>query len=308
MHGLPQCGSMQLPSIGTRRRVPQSRRADGPGSLYASTVPGPSQASLARALEAEIIPRLVLAHHQREEEPSGAAAPGGLVTGGIGSTDVDAFVRGVIAGDTTRELRIVEALRSSGASLDTLCMELLTPAARRLGDRWNADLCDFAQITIALWRLQQLLREFGPRFPTPIASRDSGLRALLVPAPGEEHTLGLAMVTEFFRRAGWRVSGNPPASIGELGQMAAADWFDVAGLAVSCETRLRLLAQSIGALRRASRNPDIRILVGGPLFVHRPELVALVGADATSTNARYAPAQAEQLLALLGPGRRSSIG
>ena len=307
MHGLPQGGSMQPPLEGARWPDPQSCRADAQRTLYASTAPGPTHASLARALEAEIIPRLVLAH-QREEGPSGAGVPAGLVMGRIGATDVDAFVRSVVAGDTAGDVRLVEALRSAGVSLETLCMELLTPAARRLGDLWSADLCDFAQITIALWRLQQLLREFGPRFPAAIASRDSGLRALLVPAPGEEHTLGLAMVTEFFRRAGWRVAGSPPASVDELRQMAGADWFDVAGMAISCNARLPLLTQSIRAIRRASRNPDIRILVGGPMFAQRPELVALAGADATSTDARYAPAQAEQLLALLRPGRRVSCG
>jgi MerR family transcriptional regulator, light-induced transcriptional regulator len=307
MHGLPQSGSMQLPVDGTPWQDQKSHGTEAQGALYASIAPDPPQASLARALEAEIIPRLVLAH-QREQRPSDAAVLRGLAMGRVGATDVEAFVESVLAGDTVSDAGLVGALRSTGASLESLCTELLTPAARRLGDLWNADLCDFAQITMALWRLQQLLREFGPQFPTEIASRNSGLRALLVPAPGEEHTLGLAMVTEFFRRAGWRVSGSPPASIDQLRQMASADWFDVAGLAISCETRLRLLAQSIRTLRRASRNPAIRVLVGGPLFAQRPELVALVGADATSTDARYAPAQAEQLLALLGPGRRTSSG
>ena len=305
MHGLPQSTWLQAPTDGTHWQEPPSRRPVGQSALRASIAPDPPQASLARALEAEIIPRLVLAH-QRERGPGGAAVPPALVICRVAVGDVEAFVNSVLAGDTAGEVRLVELLRSTGASLETLCTELLTPAARRLGDLWNADLCDFAQVTLALWRLQQLLREFGPQFPMAIASRHNGLGALLVPVPGEEHTLGLAMVTEFFLRAGWRVAGSPPASIDALRQMAAADWFDIAGLGISCETRLRLLAQSIRALRQASRNPDIRVLVGGPVFARRPELVALVGADATSNDARYAPAQAEQLLALLG-GRRVSF-
>lgn len=300
MHGMPQSPSVQQLADGTHWQDPRPHRPDGQGKVHEANGVDLPQASLERTLEAEIIPRLVRAH-QRERWRA-AAAPG-LPAAGVSANHIEAFVRLVLAADSRGEIGIVEALRSNGASFDMLCEELLTPAARRLGDLWSADLCDFAQVTMGLWRLQQLLREFRPLFPSEIDSRDRGLRALLVPVPGEEHTLGLAMVTEFFLRAGWQVSGSPPASVDQLRQAVRADWFDVAGLAISCETRVRLLAQSIGALRQASRNPDIRVLVGGPLFVQRPELVAFVGADATATAARQAPAHAEQLLAT--PGRTS---
>ena len=40
-------------------------------------------------------------------------------------------------------------------------------------------------------------------------------------------------------------------------------------------------------------------MVGGPMILARPELVALVGADATAVDARQACVQAEHLLELL---------
>jgi methanogenic corrinoid protein MtbC1 len=39
-------------------------------------------------------------------------------------------------------------------------------------------------------------------------------------------------------------------------------------------------------------------MVGGPVFLDRPELAALVGADASAVDARQAALQAESLLAL----------
>ena len=59
----------------------------------------------------------------------------------------------------------------------------------------------------------------------------------------------------------------------------------------------------IRALRRASRNRAIGVLVGGPLFIDHPELVARVGADATAIDGGQAPIQAQNLLALLARRR-----
>jgi MerR family transcriptional regulator, light-induced transcriptional regulator len=68
---------------------------------------------------------------------------------------------------------------------------------------------------------------------------------------------------------------------------------------VSCEVQLDALVATIRLIRRASRNQAVGILVGGPIFVDRPEMVALVGADATAADGLQAPIQAENLLALI---------
>jgi hypothetical protein len=77
-------------------------------------------------------------------------------------------------------------------------------------------------------------------------------------------------------------------------------WFGVAGFSLSCDDHLSALAVLIRDIRRASRNPGIGILVGGPLFLDNPSLVTLVGADATASDGRQATLQAETMLALLG--------
>jgi MerR family transcriptional regulator, light-induced transcriptional regulator len=73
----------------------------------------------------------------------------------------------------------------------------------------------------------------------------------------------------------------------------------VVGLSVSCEVQLDALVSTIRLIRRASRNQAVGILVGGPVFVEHPEMVPLVGADATAVDGRQAPVQAENLLALI---------
>ena len=125
-----------------------------------------------------------------------------------------------------------------------------------------------------------------------------------MPVPGEQHSFGLRIVTDFFRYAGWEVWSEPDLRAdSDLVQLVRGEWFAVVGLSLSCETRLDAMTSGIRALRRASRNRALGILVGGPLFNSHPELVARVGADATAIDGGQAPIQAQNVLALLARRR-----
>jgi methanogenic corrinoid protein MtbC1 len=69
--------------------------------------------------------------------------------------------------------------------------------------------------------------------------------------------------------------------------------FDLFGMSASSDERLDQIAPMIMSVRKASRNRDITVMVGGRLFVERPELVAKVGADAMAADARQAVLGAE---------------
>ena len=72
---------------------------------------------------------------------------------------------------------------------------------------------------------------------------------------------------------------------------------------MGCETRLEGLTADIRAVRAASRNADVGVMVGGPMFVARPEYALLVGADATATDGRNAVREAELLVARIAERR-----
>jgi MerR family transcriptional regulator, light-induced transcriptional regulator len=251
-------------------------------------------ARLARTIELEVVPRLVLARGAAPTRSS--ARPRDAWT--PGPEDVTELAGLVLAREAMVACSYVEAARARGASAETLYLELLAPAARHLGELWTADLCDFTEVTVGLCRLHQVLRELSPAFQNEGEHQARGRRALLVPVPGEQHTFGLVMVAEFFRRAGWDVWCGPSASRGDLVGIVRREWFAVVGFSASCDTRLDALASGIHAVRRASCNQAIGVLVGGPVFVEHPELATLIGADATAADGRQATSQAESLLAL----------
>jgi methylmalonyl-CoA mutase cobalamin-binding subunit len=119
---------------------------------------------------------------------------------------------------------------------------------------------------------------------------------LLLPAPGEQHMFGLSVVAEFFRRAGWDVRGG--VADPDFDPLAAlrAEWVDVIGVSVACQSHLVDLEPWIARLRRTSRNRGIGVMVGGPAIAGREALVPEMGADATAPDGRSAPAVAEKLL------------
>jgi methanogenic corrinoid protein MtbC1 len=69
---------------------------------------------------------------------------------------------------------------------------------------------------------------------------------------------------------------------------------------MSCESRQDAVASMIRLIRRSSRNRQIVVMVGGAAFAQRPELVDLVGADATAPDARQGAIQAESFINNLG--------
>jgi methanogenic corrinoid protein MtbC1 len=73
-------------------------------------------------------------------------------------------------------------------------------------------------------------------------------------------------------------------------------WFDIVGFSVSSDRRLDELRKDIHDIRRGSRNRHVGIIIGGPLVIARPDLVASMGADMMSADATAAPQQAHGLI------------
>jgi methanogenic corrinoid protein MtbC1 len=249
---------------------------------------------LVKTLEAEVIPRLVEAHRAM---PVIDAVPAACACPPPTAAEVEAFVQLVLRREDLPISACIGALRDKGMSVEVLYLDLLAPAANHLGYLWVEDLCDFTDVTIALGRLQHLLQELSPAFGNEVEFPANARRALLVPAPGEQHTFGLSMVAEFFMHAGWEVAGSQGAYRDEAVDMVRREWFDVIGFSVGSDARLEWLTSCIASVRQMSRNKNIGVLVGGPVFALNPDYVALVGADATTSDGKQAPIAAEGLIA-----------
>jgi MerR family transcriptional regulator, light-induced transcriptional regulator len=240
---------------------------------------------LARTLEADVIPRLVGAHVKQAAEVRPQAR------------EIEGFVALLRSGSDAELDAAVQAQRRRGLAVGSIFLDLFSPAARHLGELWVADRCDFSTVTICLGRLQRLLREWSPAFGTEVEHPANGRRILLAQHPDEQHSFGLSMVAEFFRREGWEVLGGVGGAVPDPSSQVSRDWFDAVGFSIGSETRIDWLKERITQVRAATRNRSVVVLVGGPLFVMQPAWAQSVGADASGHEGGRAPKLAEDLLA-----------
>lgn len=255
--------------------------------------------TLATAVAEEVVPLLVLAHRgPREANPGPGAADGVL------AESVPVLARLAARSEVDAAVELIEGLHALGHPLDALYLDVVSPAARHLGQLWHEDEISFAEVTIGVLALQRLLHALDHAFCfcADVARRDPAKSVLLAPRPGEPHGFALDMIGSFLRRAGWEVT--TVAAPDEAGLCAAvqARWYAVLGVSDSCGTSTDAMAGIIHAVRRASRNRELRVMVGGPAFAGDPEQAIRVGADATAADARHAVAQAEALFALMRRG------
>ena len=249
-----------------------------------------------RAVEFEIVPRLVLAHQNHVRAQAQPVAVAKLDY----PNEIKAFAEIVLGRSEDAAAAHIQSLRLKGVPLEAIYLKLLSPTARYLKYQWLEDERDFADVTLGLWRLQQLLREFSAAFRAE-NSNANGLRALLAPGPSEPHDLGylmfgLVLLGEFFRRDGWDAWIEPAPAARELSKTLHTEWFDVVEFMVSGQKRLDELAATIKMVRKASLNQSLGVLVCGQMFVEHPELVLLVGGDMPAADPREAAKEAQSLV------------
>lgn len=249
-----------------------------------------SVSDVEQAVTAEIIPRLLMAHRARSEgEASRMDVPG------ICEDERHRFLRLILTAQPDDAELFLDGLAERGISNHDLLLDLMAGTARRLGELWDRDDADFTEVTLGLCTLHRLVRERDWCGGTRPCLSGEAPRVLLATFSGEQHLFGVSIVSEFFRQAGWAVSVTAGAPNTVVIESLAADWYDVLGLSSAYGHTVESAAAEIAAMRAGSKNPDIKVIVGGHAFDREPDLAARIGADAWADDAGAAPAIAARL-------------
>ncbi len=247
------------------------------------------------AIETEIIPRLMLVsappdlpYQHTESKPLAV----------INAADRDRFLLALIGSNWSDADGVADRLLTRGIGIDTLFIDLFAWAARRLGEMWEDDEISFTEVTIGLCRLHEALHRNTDRSGHGPALRRGAPGIILGSVPGEQHIFGVVMAADFFRRSGWMVVCEPGSDAPSLLKLAADTHVDLIGLSAAHDGAREGLAGLIRSLKAASRNPAVKIMLGGRLFEAAPELINECGADAFAGDAQDAPDIARKLLAM----------
>jgi MerR family transcriptional regulator, light-induced transcriptional regulator len=167
----------------------------------------------------------------------------------------------LVAGDSRGAWGVIEAALASGADLEEIYLDVMSPALTSIGDRWaTGELC----VTIehrASGIASRIVARLGPRF----ARRGRTRGSIIMGAPeGEQHSLPVAMLSDLLRQRGWDVSDLgadvPASALGRFVALADDDLVAV-GLSVSTERCLPSLVGAIEAVRSGS--PLVWVAAGG---------------------------------------------
>ncbi len=280
-------------------RDPDHRHRPAPGGLAAlRSVLAPrdqEERSLSSLIESEIIPRLMVASGGlRDASIDDVHAGEGVAQ--ITEAEIAALAPLALQIEADELIDYADRILGRGVPVSSLLVDLLAPAARLLGEYWEQDRCDFVDVTMGLWRLQEVVHEVAGRASSARRLGSAGRRALFAVMPGDQHSFGTVVIDEVFSREGWMTDRLSEGPASDLLDRVAGTWFDLVGLTVSCDCHTAAATSIITALRNVSRNPRVRVMVGGRVFVEQPDLASQVGADGTAPDAKMALTVAEDLV------------
>jgi methanogenic corrinoid protein MtbC1 len=243
--------------------------------------PGPDRpeglAGVAAMLEQQVLPRLLRRRGPHDDTRAPNARPvGARWLAALARADDDDALQGAVA-----------RLLAQGLAASAIGCDWLAPAAQELGRQWERDECGFADVTIGVGRMLRALHRLDDA--DPVAGGWQALaapRILLLLAAGEQHSFGLAIVGDAFRREGWDVVGAGEVTAAQAPGCVAREHFDLVGISVGSQATAAGVPALCGALRRATRHAGMAILAGGPYVVLGGPLVTpdRLGADALAAD------------------------
>ncbi|UCG39917.1 MAG: B12-binding domain-containing protein [Acidimicrobiia bacterium] len=183
----------------------------------------------------------------------------------------------ILRGDTAAGWTLIEQALSAGVGPELIILEVMNPALRRIGEKWDQGEIDVYDEHLATATMRRLLGRLGPTLNRRGNKRG---RVLVAMAAGEMHDLGAEILSEILRGAHYDVlslgANTPPQSIAR----AVAQLNDLDAVFIGATIDVDSLIESIAAVREV--DPTVTVLVGGGAFLSGP--VDGVEADGVISN------------------------
>lgn len=207
----------------------------------------------------------------------------------------DRYGEALVLGEPVLAHGVIEQALGRGLSRAEIYLEVLTPSQIRLGEMWHEGSINVAQehlaTTITMDMMDYLRQGMTPR-------SGLGVRAVVTPIEGDQHTIGARMIADFLAMDGWEVdflgSGTPGRDLAEFVRQRNAD---LVALSSTLSEFLPNAATAAEAIREAN-SPAPKILLGGKSLDWTTQGAEELGCDATASNILEAVAEARRLVGL----------
>lgn len=205
--------------------------------------------------------------------------------------ELTALETALLSGDRRKCNEIVSRFLHNENNLSAMHVGLLQPALINIGLRWQRGQITVAHEHIATATAQSVMAEYFSRAMLPALN---GKKAVFACIEGNEHVVGLRMVSDAFELAGWDVrfmGANTPSNA----LMAhIREWKpDCVGISVCFSHQLESVRHLIQLIRESISKQQPFVLVGGIAVNRFSSLAAQLGADGCAHDAVSALKQAE---------------
>lgn len=249
---------------------------------------------LNKTIESEIIPRLLMGH---KLESANRLADDQSSKIEVKQTEIVDFCQTLLDGPIADCFTFIDRMQKSGHSLVSLYMNLIPASTRRLQLLWETDENSFTEVTLALGRAQNLIHQLSPAFMSQGMLSEFQGNALLINAPGSQHTLGILIMGEFFKLNGWNTTVEIETTSANLKDRIHTQAYDLLAISISCEDQWGTMETLLNEVKKASKNKGILTMAGGPLFDFKPELIQECSADVCELTAEEAIKKVSDLIA-----------
>jgi methanogenic corrinoid protein MtbC1 len=195
-----------------------------------------------------------------------------------------------------------------GLTDEKICDVYIPEAARVMGDHWCKDEASFADVTIAVARLQGMLRDLMPSAAQASAYKVAGGSSILmVVLERDYHTLGAGVAAVQLRRSGvsCRLLMDKPISV--IAEEVSKSSYDAIMISASDGERLGHIRECIQYLRKVTKG-HVPIIVGGSLLCQKLDIKALTSADYVESDPKKALQKCGLIVSNQGmPGRKKKV-
>ena len=219
-------------------------------------------------------------------------APGDA-QGGFTGPELRALCLAFLDDDRTAAASMVASLRADGARAEDIYHRHIAGAARMLGDMWTNDEATFAQVTVATGRMFAIMRSMRHLFEPTIPVQDK--TAIFASVPGEDHTLGVHMAADIFRKDGWEIALKVGLDHDQLVAEIEKTPSGIVGLSVGGAHSIDALSRLVVALHICC--PHTMIVVSGSNVDEVQPILSLMGLDGVASTVDEAKQQLSALWA-----------
>ena len=193
----------------------------------------------------------------------------------------------------------VTILKTHGASINYIVLDLIPEIARRFGKQWEDDSLSFADVSMGVSKLERVIHKLDYLFQANQLDRQENKAIFISGFPGSQHSLGSLIFANYLIFSGWQVHRPNQTSIDSIVHGVSSKMLQALAISVSTNEQLEQLPSLINLLRQKSRNPKIIVLIGGPLYNRSPDAFDHIQAEVKAFSPEESVQKLEQHLSQL---------